>query len=68
MKCKNILETIGRTPLVRLNRMTKDFRAEVYVKADFLNPGGSVKDAEVIAAADERGLAMAFTGMRHFRH
>src|SRR5437867_1815737 len=33
-----------------------------------VQPGGSVKDAEVIAAADERGLAMAFTGVRHFRH
>jgi phosphoribosylaminoimidazolecarboxamide formyltransferase / IMP cyclohydrolase len=33
-----------------------------------IQPGGSVKDADVIAAADERGLAMAFTGMRHFRH
>jgi len=33
-----------------------------------IQPGGSVKDAEVIAAADERGMAMAFTGVRHFRH
>jgi phosphoribosylaminoimidazolecarboxamide formyltransferase/IMP cyclohydrolase len=33
-----------------------------------IQPGGSVKDAEVIAAADERGVAMLFTGMRHFRH
>jgi phosphoribosylaminoimidazolecarboxamide formyltransferase/IMP cyclohydrolase len=33
-----------------------------------VSPGGSVKDAEVIAAADEHGLAMIFTGMRHFRH
>jgi len=33
-----------------------------------IQPGGSVKDAEVIAAADERGMAMAFTGARHFRH
>jgi phosphoribosylaminoimidazolecarboxamide formyltransferase/IMP cyclohydrolase len=31
-------------------------------------PGGSVKDAEVIAAADAHGLAMVFTGVRHFRH
>ena len=31
-------------------------------------PGGSVKDAEVIAAADEHGIAMVFTGRRHFRH
>lgn len=33
-----------------------------------IQPGGSVRDADVIAAADERGLAMVFTGMRHFRH
>jgi phosphoribosylaminoimidazolecarboxamide formyltransferase/IMP cyclohydrolase len=33
-----------------------------------IQPGGSVRDDEVIAAADERGVAMAFTGVRHFRH
>jgi phosphoribosylaminoimidazolecarboxamide formyltransferase/IMP cyclohydrolase len=33
-----------------------------------VQPGGSLRDAEVIAAADERGLAMVFTGARHFRH
>ena len=33
-----------------------------------IQPGGSMRDAEVIAAADEAGLAMLFTGMRHFRH
>jgi phosphoribosylaminoimidazolecarboxamide formyltransferase / IMP cyclohydrolase len=33
-----------------------------------IQPGGSVRDAEVIAAANERGMAMAFTGVRHFRH
>jgi phosphoribosylaminoimidazolecarboxamide formyltransferase/IMP cyclohydrolase len=33
-----------------------------------IQPGGSVRDAEVIAAADQRNLAMAFTGVRHFRH
>ena len=33
-----------------------------------IEPGGSVRDAEVIAAADEHGMAMVFTGMRHFRH
>ena len=33
-----------------------------------IQPGGSVRDAEVIAAANEAGLAMMFTGMRHFRH
>ena len=33
-----------------------------------IQPGGSVRDEEVIAAADERGIAMVFTGVRHFRH
>jgi len=33
-----------------------------------IQPGGSMRDAEVIAAADEHGVAMVFTGMRHFRH
>jgi phosphoribosylaminoimidazolecarboxamide formyltransferase/IMP cyclohydrolase len=33
-----------------------------------IQPGGSVRDEEVIAAADERGIAMVFTGRRHFRH
>jgi phosphoribosylaminoimidazolecarboxamide formyltransferase / IMP cyclohydrolase len=33
-----------------------------------IQPGGSVRDAEVIAAADERSMVMAFTGTRHFRH
>jgi phosphoribosylaminoimidazolecarboxamide formyltransferase/IMP cyclohydrolase len=36
--------------------------------AAVIQPGGSVRDKEVIAAADERGIAMAFTGVRHFRH
>ena len=36
--------------------------------AAIIQPGGSVRDAEVIAAADEHGMAMVFTGMRHFRH
>ena len=33
-----------------------------------IQPGGSIRDEEVIAAADEHGLAMVFTGIRHFRH
>jgi len=33
-----------------------------------IQPGGSMRDPEVIAAADERGVAMVFTGVRHFRH
>jgi cystathionine beta-synthase len=59
MKCKNILETMFNTPLIRLNRLTKDLAAEVYVKADYLNPGGSVKDrigVWMIDDAERRGL------------
>src|SRR5690606_17533031 len=33
-----------------------------------IQPGGSIRDDEVIAAANERGMAMVFTGRRHFRH
>ncbi len=33
-----------------------------------IHPGGSMRDDEVIAAADERGIAMVLTGVRHFRH
>ena len=36
--------------------------------AAVIQPGGSVRDAEVIAAADEGDIAMVFTGTRHFRH
>jgi phosphoribosylaminoimidazolecarboxamide formyltransferase/IMP cyclohydrolase len=49
------------------------FRDGLDVAADqgavaVIQPGGSVRDAEVIAAADERALSMVFTGVRHFRH
>ena len=36
--------------------------------AAILQPGGSLRDGEVIAACDERGVPMVFTGVRHFRH
>jgi phosphoribosylaminoimidazolecarboxamide formyltransferase/IMP cyclohydrolase len=44
-----------------------DVTADAGVAA-VIQPGGSIRDAEVIEAADERGLAMVFTGERHFRH
>ncbi|TBR12551.1 MAG: bifunctional phosphoribosylaminoimidazolecarboxamide formyltransferase/IMP cyclohydrolase, partial [Lysobacter sp.] len=44
-----------------------DAAAEAGIKA-VIQPGGSMRDSEVIAAADEHGLAMVFTGIRHFRH
>nr|CAA6829102.1 MAG: IMP cyclohydrolase (EC / Phosphoribosylaminoimidazolecarboxamide formyltransferase (EC [uncultured Thiotrichaceae bacterium] len=44
-----------------------DNAAAVGIKA-VIQPGGSMRDDEVIAAANEHGMAMVFTGMRHFRH
>jgi len=44
-----------------------DAAAEHGIKA-VIQPGGSLRDSEVVAAADEHGIAMVFTGMRHFRH
>ena len=44
-----------------------DAAAEAGITA-VIQPGGSMRDSEVIAAADEHGMAMVFTGMRHFRH
>jgi cysteine synthase A len=44
MKLNTILEAIGKTPIVKLNRIGKELPCELYVKCEFLNPGGSVKD------------------------
>ena len=44
-----------------------DSAAEAGITA-VIQPGGSMRDDEVIAAANEHGIAMVFTGMRHFRH
>ena len=55
----NILETIGRTPLVRLNKIARESKSELYAKVEFFNPGGSVKDRISIAmieAAEKEGL------------
>jgi len=45
----NILQAVGRTPLVRLNRIPQGIQSAVYVKPEMLNPGGSVKDRIAIA-------------------
>jgi len=44
MKLNSILEAIGKTPIVKLHRIGKELPCELYVKCEFLNPGGSVKD------------------------
>ena len=55
----NILETIGNTPMVRLNRITKDVKATVFAKVETTNPGNSVKDrmaVKMIEDAEKAGL------------
>ncbi len=58
-KAGNIMELIGETPVVKLNRLTNDEMADVYVKLEYFNPGGSVKDRIALAMiekAEEEGL------------
>src|SRR5207237_30040 len=54
----NILEVIGNTPLVRLNRMARGMRATILAKLEYLNPGGSIKDrigVTMLEAAEKAG-------------
>ena len=55
----NIIETIGKTPLVKLNRITENIKPNIYVKVEAFNPGSSVKDRicmAMIEAAEEAGI------------
>ena len=54
----NILETIGNTPLIRLNKLTKDLPCTVLAKVDYFNPGNSIKDrmaVKMIEVAEQEG-------------
>ena len=53
------MQAVGNTPLVRLSNLAKDLKATIYLKLEFMNPGGSVKDrigAKMIEDAEKRGL------------
>lgn len=57
--CNNILETIGNTPLVKLNRVTAALPCPVFAKVEFFNPGNSIKDrmaVKMIEVAEQQGL------------
>jgi len=61
---QNIVETVGRTPLVRLNRVTAGLPATILLKCEFFNPLGSVKDRigmSMIEDAEQRGILKADT-------
>jgi cystathionine beta-synthase len=54
----NILETIGNTPMIRLNKITRDFPCTVVAKVDYFNPGNSIKDrmaVKMIEVAEKEG-------------
>ncbi len=53
MKFDDILGTIGRTPVVKLNRLAKGLGSEVYVKVEGKNPGGSIKDRAALSMIDD---------------
>ena len=77
-KAERMAETLGlETPLTKGSAVASDaffpfadglLEAAAAGASCVIQPGGSMRDDEVIAAADEAGLAMVFTGMRHFRH
>jgi cystathionine beta-synthase len=55
---QNILETIGNTPMIRLNRLTKNFPCDVVAKVDYFNPGNSIKDRmalKMVEVAEKEG-------------
>jgi cystathionine beta-synthase len=51
--CQTILETIGNTPLVKLNKITKDLPCEVYAKVETFNPGNSIKDRMAVKMIED---------------
>ena len=53
MRFENILETVGNTPLVRLNRIAQGLKPRVYAKLEYFNPGGSVKDRIALTMIDD---------------
>ena len=64
-----LLQQIGQTPLVQVDLTRDQFPGiEVYAKAEMLNPGGSIKDDEIITKANDLGVSMVFTNARHFLH
>ena len=65
MRFNSVIDAIGRTPLIRINRLTKDSDATVYLKMESFNPCSSVKDricAAMIAAAEKAGEKVGHRG------
>jgi cysteinyl-tRNA synthetase len=60
-KANNILELIGQTPIVRLNRLNPHSQVEIFVKLEYFNPGGSVKDRPALAMIEAAEAAGELT-------
>ncbi len=59
---EDITKAVGNTPIVRLNKVARDVPVEIYVKCEYLNPGGSHKDrlaANILKRAEEGGSSRA---------
>ena len=71
MRYDNVLQAVGRTPLIRLNRINQGLKPTIYAKVEYFNPGGSVKDRiaiNMINEAEKRGdlflvLDLLFEGL-----
>ena len=67
MILKDILETVGETPIVKLNKVGSDLKCELYAKCEFFNPGGSIKDRigkQMIEEAENVFLREGFQQIR----
>jgi cysteinyl-tRNA synthetase len=60
-KANNVLELVGQTPIVRLNRLNPHPQVEIYVKLEYFNPGGSVKDRPALAMIEAAEAASELT-------
>lgn len=55
---ETILDSVGKTPLIKLNKVVKDLKPDVFVKLEYLNPGGSIKDRmalQIVLDAEKKG-------------
>jgi len=50
---QNILETIGNTPLIKINKLNKNKKVNIYIKMEGQNPGGSIKDHIALAMIED---------------
>ena len=65
---KDILDAVGNTPIVKLNKIGQKLSCSLYGKCEFLNPGGSIKDQDIIDVVNSHKMSMVLSGVRVFKH